>query len=260
MDTDPPLAPLAENVGFSITDNPRPAWSWTRQGKGIGKFRVKVDDGNLEAAQLLVDSLKYTSVDSLNVGTHTFPVQEWIGRQLVAFRIGGHQGGGLGRLLPRRRSGRGSMGGEGYLDETRRIGAAAARMGTGVYRYLLDKTDFSRTIPLRSTDSSFTPDPDYTASVRHNFLVQERDEIGNLVRVSRICSNTGRFSFIGLLGAGDYVLTLAPDSATVGIAQYILLPAELFAAGGAMPNCGGILMQSTAGGALIAEQIQVKCY
>jgi hypothetical protein len=225
VDTDPPLAPKAENIGLAVTGNPRPTWKWIPQGKGIGIYRVKVDDSDLGAGAVSVDSLRFTSRDSLGAGLHTFRVQErdsagnWSLSGQATVRV--VPADTTPPKAPLRKPG---TGGEGGLYETVHWGSGGPD-GSGIYRYLLDKTDFEKDRPIETLDSSLTLDPDMdTTLVRHTLLVQERDSVGNWSGSTTFVFNSGRFSFIRFINGSDFVLTLDPEANTVRLRHKILDP------------------------------------
>jgi hypothetical protein len=225
VDTDPPLFPETENESLAVTDDPRPAWTWTSRGGGIGKYRVKVDGENLEAGSIETDSTRFAARDSLGTGLHVFRVQErdsagnWSASGSATVRVVP-----IDTTPPNAPLFKPSTGGEGALIQTLNWGSGG-RDGTGHYRYYFDKPDFGGGVPVELTDSSFTLDPDSDFPFgRHFFHVEERDSVGNWSKAAVKVFNNFKFSFIRLAVAGNSVLTLDPGGDSVRLAAKMADP------------------------------------
>ncbi len=70
-------APNAPDVsGPSLTNNPRPSWSWTPGGGGNGTFRYKLNDADLSSGATVTNATTFTPGSDLADDNHTLYVQE----------------------------------------------------------------------------------------------------------------------------------------------------------------------------------------
>ena len=70
-------APNAPNVsGPSLTDDPRPTWSWTSGGGGNGTFRYKINDSDMTTGATTTSATAYMPANDLEDGQQTLYVQE----------------------------------------------------------------------------------------------------------------------------------------------------------------------------------------
>ena len=77
-----PNAPIVATSGTTPTNDDRPEWTWTSgEGGGIGEYRVKLDDSNLNSGSTPVFATYWIPPTSLSDGPHTLYVQETDGAQ-----------------------------------------------------------------------------------------------------------------------------------------------------------------------------------
>lgn len=225
VDTDPPLVPEVRNESLAVTDDPRPAWTWTSRGGGTRQYRVKVDDENLETGSIETDSARFAARDSLGEGLHVFRVQErdaagnWSASGSATVRVVP-----IDTTPPNPPVFKTSTGGEGAFFQTIHWGGGG-RDGSGHFRYYFKKDDFGGGVPVELTDSSFTLKPDDSIFPgRHFFYVEERDSVGNWSHPAALVFNNARFVFLRVVVDGDLVLTLDPKGDSVRLAPKMADP------------------------------------
>ncbi|MDB5050234.1 MAG: hypothetical protein JWO30_3305 [Fibrobacteres bacterium] len=229
VDLQAPAAPAVANEAFDATSKPRPAWTWTPQGGGIGTFRYLIDSDSLAERGQVITARKLTSPDSLKDGRHTLFVQErdsagnWSASGWAQVSVA--HGDTIAPKLPLAKVRKAdSLGILPAIDSV--AWGSGGGGGSGHYRYLLDTLDFVKNPPEETTDSSFAlPDSLDTLHLSHALYVQERDSVGNWSAAAKIPFDIKRFSFI-MPNMPDtaLVLTIFPDSNKVGLTRRIDYP------------------------------------
>jgi large repetitive protein len=172
VDLDPPSAPAVSST--TLTTSPNPLWSWTSGGGGVGIFRYKLDDPNLESGAVETLNLGFTAVSGLNDGPHTLYVQErdfagnWspTGSFTVTVDTGVPDAPAVNISSPT----------NNLRPTWTWLQATGAGAGNGTYRYKLDNT----ALASGATETSalrFTPSSDLTPGT-HTLYVQEQDNAG----------------------------------------------------------------------------------
>ena len=225
VDTQAPAAPKVSNASLSATYDPHPAWSWIRQGDGAGHFRVKLDDSDLSVGATPVDSLRFTAKDSLPVGAHTLRVQEqdsagnWSLSGSATVTVVLPDRTPPGKPLP--------VGPQGILIPTHEklTWRSGGPDGSGVYRYLIDKSDFAKDSPTETNDSVLALPPNLdTGLAKHTLRVQERDSVGNWSEAAEFGFTAYHFTFIRSKIDTELVLTVAPDSVHLRLSRRVKTP------------------------------------
>lgn len=156
------------------SDSPRPTWNWSSGGgKGIGYYRVRIDNDTLAAGKLVNDTL-YTSPDALAHGTHLLYIQErdadanWSPTAALSIKVD---------LLPPQAP---DVSNDGLNPTKERKPAwkwAPGGEGNGTFRYLLDGEDLEDSGTV-TTAKAFSA-ADSLPEGPHTLRVQERDSAGN---------------------------------------------------------------------------------
>ncbi len=76
IDVTPPSAPTVTVSTPALSKLPRPTWSWTGTGGGIGAFQYKVDNFDFAIGATETSGLSYQSTSDMSAGTHTVYVRE----------------------------------------------------------------------------------------------------------------------------------------------------------------------------------------
>ena len=224
VDTQPPSAPTVANAGFDATYDPHPAWTWSRNTGGMARFRVKLDDSLLASGALAVDSQMYTAPDSLAPGSHTLFVQErdsagnWSPSGSATVRV----------VLPDRTPPDPPYRLSIYYGVVEKFTwLSRGGDGAGVFRYLVDKSDFTKNTPTETPNPWFVPDANLDTTVTlHKLYVQERDSVGNWSASAEFPFSAYHFTHIRSWADTNLVLAVSPDSLNVIVAQRILAPKD----------------------------------
>lgn len=225
VDTHPPLAPLVSSAGTEATDSPHPVWSWIPQGGGMGRYRARIDAPDLGTGAVELDSARYAAKDSLAPGPHTLRVQErdsagnWSPSGQATITVVA-----LDKTPPDPPARRGGGGVPAWHDTL--AWRSGGNGGAGVYRYLIDKSDFSADHPVEIRDSAIGVPADLDSAIGTHYLrVQERDAVGNWSASGEISFSAAHFSIVRCVADTDYVLTAAPDSVHLALTRLAAAPA-----------------------------------
>ena len=173
IDFTPPNKPV---IGYSktVTNNTKPTWIWTSGGSGIGVFRYKQDDGNMESGSIEISQFNFTPLKDLSEGNHVLYVQEkdsasnWSQVVALPFKID---------LTPPLSP---------AIDSTPYSPLNSLRpkwtwktggSGQGIYRCRIDNSNLASGADTIS-QNQYSPSVDLSES-RHTLYVQESDSAGN---------------------------------------------------------------------------------
>ncbi len=178
VDITPPANPLAKTNQI-YTSNPRPTFTWTSGGQGsgggIGEYRYKMDDPNLNFGATIIKQTALTLANDLKEGQHVLSIQErdsagnWSGTTAIVLKVDWTPPGNpifastpyspLNSLRPNW-SWKSGGGGD-----------------QGMYRCRLDNSNLNIGADTISK-TSFAPIVDLQEG-RHTLYVQEKDSAGN---------------------------------------------------------------------------------
>jgi hypothetical protein len=223
VDTESPNAPDVANDSLTANADPRPGWHWTSGEGGNGTYRVKIDGEHLDVGAAVLSVRKYVSPDSLAPGYHNLRVQErdeagnWSQSGMASVEVlpPDTTPPNPPNMIPFK-----------FGDNSNfavKWGSGGAE-GIGVYRYVVDKPDF--TAAKQTSDSNYVPGAELDTTISpHVFLVQERDAKGNWSEPGRLEFYADRFRFIrSKVGTAEMVLTLAEDNQSVHFSVPIRIP------------------------------------
>jgi hypothetical protein len=170
----PQSVPKPVNDGSEWSTDSRPTWKWkSGGGKGIGYYRVRVDDDSMAGGKI-INATAYTSPDPLEQGPHTLYVQErdaeGIWSQAAALTVK------VDPVPPQSPIVR-NDGFNPTNDTTPSWSWLPGGGGNGTFRYLIDGEDLEgegTTTTLKSLTA-----PGRLDSGAHVLRVQERDSAGN---------------------------------------------------------------------------------
>ncbi len=169
VDLTPPGAPVIS--GPSQTNDDTPTWSWTSGGGGVGTYRYKLDNANLESGAAETDQTNHTPVGALADGDHTLYVQE---RDTVGnWSASGSFTVTVNTSLPSAPS---VSGPAQTADPTPTWTWQSSGEGTGTFRYKLDDGDLTSGA-AETTETQLTPASAMDDGA-HTLYVQERNAAG----------------------------------------------------------------------------------
>jgi hypothetical protein len=190
----PQPVPKPVNTGSEWSTDSRPAWKWkSGGGKGIGYYRVRVDNDSMSGAKNVNDTI-YVSPEPLGQGPHTLYVQErdsagnWSQASDLRIKVD---------LIPPQSP---TVKNDGYNptnDTTPSWSWTPGGGGNGTFRYRIDGEDLDAGGTV-TTLKSLTA-PARLDSGEHVLRVQERDSAGN-------------WSVPGLIGVFVLVDTIPPNA------------------------------------------------
>ncbi len=172
IDTTATNAPILS--GITETRNLRPTWTWKSAGGGNGKYRYKLDDGNLYSDAIGTEELSFTPTVDLSEGDHTFYIQEndnaenWSAIGSLTIKVD---------LTPPPAPLVSSAGLVGDPKPTWIWISSESGDGAGVFRFKVDHNDLEN-------DSTVTTKLYYTSETKliagpHTLYIQEKDNAGN---------------------------------------------------------------------------------
>ncbi|HKP98388.1 MAG TPA: putative Ig domain-containing protein [Fibrobacteria bacterium] len=195
VDVTPPGIPKVTVSPTSLTNNPKPGWSWLSGGKGdMGTFRYRLDNGDLNSAPE-VKVLDFTPVQNLTEGRHTLYVQErdsagnWSGSGEMAVTID--------LTAPRAPTVTVTPASPTNNPKPTWNWATGGNGGIGTFRFRLDSTNLNDMDEGKA--ATFTLAQNLSDGT-HTLYVQERDSAGNwspsgqaMVRIDQVPPGSPEF-------------------------------------------------------------------
>ena len=220
IDLTPPSVPLATISPASPTNIRRPTWNWTGGGGGMGKFRYRLDNGDLSAASEN-SAASFSPDQDLSESTHTLYVQErdsagnWSQSASKAVRIDltAPSTPKLSTASPHVTTPRPKW-----------QWSSAGNGGSGSFRYKLNDSTMN-VGATATTDTAFIPSSDLPKGERHTLYLQESDSAGNWSPIGMLTIRIHGQTGFGVGYGGAIYRTLngggSWDSLTSGTSQYL---------------------------------------
>ena len=173
LDTVPPGRPTV--LAASPVNTRTPSWRWkSGGGAGSGKFRIKLDDGNLENTATTTDT-SYSPATDLSIGTHTLYVSE---RDLAGnWSVYGSASVRIDTLPPSAPAVSCDAGSLTNNPKPRWTWSSGGQGDAGLFQAKLDSPDFSQTDSV-GKGKSFLPSSNLSDGP-HTLYVREQDSAGN---------------------------------------------------------------------------------